>query len=250
MTLMRFTPRISVVCVSLGLVALTGCGSRTTDATGASDGQIPSLQTDSETDATGEADGTEDAAVSADEAALEFSQCLRDQGLDVADIGVDADGNIDLRSAFDSVDPGDGEFRAAMEACGDILSDVGFGGGARGGDFDDTALQDAFLEFSDCVRDQGFEDIPDLSFQAPGGGRPGGGQDGEGGPPIDGSIPPRGEGERPEDFGDRNTIFAEGLGLDPNDPAVIAALEECAPLIEGAFGGPGGPGGGSTEDEG
>ncbi len=247
MTLTRFTPRVVVAaCASVGLVALTGCGAGTTDATSSGSDQIASLQTDSETDSTSEDDTSAESAVSADEAALEFSQCLRDQGLDVADIGVDADGNIDLRSAFDSVDPGDGEFRTAMEACSEILGDVGFGGGARGGDFDETALQDAYLEFSDCVRDQGFEDIPDLSFQAPGGGRPGGG-DGEGEPPVDGSVPPRGEGERREGFGDRNSIFAEGLGLDPDDPAVIAALDECSPLIEGAFGG---RGGGPTAGEG
>jgi hypothetical protein len=243
MALTRFTPRVVAACASLGIVALTGCGSSTTDASG---DEIASLQTDSGTDASTDTTVDADGAASADEVALEFSQCLRDQGLDVADIGVDADGNIDLRSAFDSVDPGDGEFRSAMDACSDILGDVGFGGGARGGDFDDTALQDAFLEFSDCVRDQGFEDIPDLSFQAPGGGRPGG--DGEGGPPPDGSIPQPGEGERPDGFGDRNTIFAEGLGLDPEDPTVVAALDECSPLIEGAFGGPdGGPAGGDAE---
>ena len=241
------TSRIGVACAALGLLALTGCGSGTTDATGTGSGDgIATLQTDSSADGTGDAaDATTD-AVSADEAALEFSQCLRDQGLDVADIGVDADGNIDLRSALDSVDPGDEDFRAAMDACGDILGSTGFGGGGRGPGFDDTALQDAFLEFSDCIRGQGFEDVPDLSFQAPGGGGPGGGQDGTDGPP-EGSIPPRGEGDRPDGFGDQSTILAEGLGLDPEDPAVIAALDECSPIIEGAFGAFG-PGGSTTEN--
>ena len=170
----------------------------------------------------------------------------RDQGLDVADIGVDADGNIDLRSAFENIDPQDEDARTAMQACQETLGDVGFGGAGRGPNFDDAALSDAFLEFSDCIREQGFEDVPDLSFQAPGGGGPGGNAGGPpGGSVPDGSPPPLGEGERPTGFGDRDAIFAEGLGLDPDDPEVIAAIETCSPIIEQAFA-DGGPGAGGA----
>lgn len=241
------TPRLSTlavgICAVAGLAGLTACGSGTDSASAADDG-IATLERDGT--AAGD-DASDDAGdVPADEAALQFSQCLRDEGLDVADIGVDADGNIDLRSAMDSVDPGNEDFRAAMEACGSILGDVAFGGGRGGGDFDDTALQDAFLEFSECIRDQGFEDVPDLSFRAPGGGGPG--ADG-GGPPADGSLPPRGEGARPGDFGDRSSIFAEGLSLDPEDPDVIAAIDACSPIIDDAAGSIG-PGAATQDGEG
>lgn len=248
MTVFESTSRVAAACASLGLLVLAGCGGSESSAASNGD-QVASLQTDdSVTDAASAV--TESTVVSADEAALEFSQCLRDQGLDVADIGVDSNGNIDVRSALDNVDPGDSDFRDAMDACRDILSDAGFGGGQRGGDFDDTALQDAFLEFSDCIRDQGFEDVPDLSFEARGGGRPGSQEDGgdEGTPPGD-SAPAPGQGQRPDDFGDRSAIFADRLGLDPDDPEVIAALDECSPILDNAFS-ESGPGAQQTAEEG
>jgi hypothetical protein len=245
MTRARLHHRAPAALACLGLLALAGCGAGDSDAAASGDNGIATLQTDdSGTETEGAA--TDDAdRPSADEAALEFSQCLRDEGLDVADIGVDADGNIDIRSALDSVDPGDESFRTAMQSCSEILGDVGFGGG-RAGTFDETELQDAYLEFSECIRTEGFEDVPDLSFQAPGGGRPGAG-DGAPTPPADGSAPERGEGQRAGNFGDRTSRLAEGLDLDPDDPAVIAALDACSPIIDNAFGGPGAA---ATEAEG
>ncbi|MEY2995734.1 MAG: hypothetical protein RLZZ39_559 [Actinomycetota bacterium] len=215
----------------LGLVLLTACGSGDTVAR-SSDDEIASLVTETDSLEIATDLGAEE-ALSADEAALELSQCLRDQGLDVADIAVDADGNINLRSALDNVDPGNTGFREAMDGCADILENTSFGGGGRGGDFDEIAMQDAHLEFSDCIREQGFEDIEDPSFQAPGGR---GGAGGNGEPPEDGSEPARGVGQGEANFGDTNSRFAETLGLDPDDPAVVAALDKCSPLIENAFG--------------
>ncbi|MDA2988478.1 MAG: hypothetical protein O2815_05290 [Actinomycetota bacterium] len=200
-----------------------------------SDDEIASLVTETDSLEAATDLGAEE-ALSADEAALELSQCLRDQGLDVADIAVDADGNINLRSALDNVERGNTGFRDAMDACADILENTSFGGGGRGGDFDEIAMQDAYLEFSDCIREQGFEDIEDLSFQAPGGRGGAGGAGGDEDPPEDGAAPGRGEGQREANFGDANSRFAEALGLDPDDPAVVAALDKCSPLIENAFG--------------
>ena len=245
MSLRITSPLVAGTIASVGLLVLAGCGSGSSDAAG--DDQIASLGTvAAASDASGEA--SQD-SLSADEAAFEFSQCLRDQGLDVADIGVDATGtSICVRRSTTSI-RATAMSATAMDACQDILGDVGFGGAGRGPDFDDTALQDAFLEFSDCVRDQGFEDVADLSFQAPGGGGPGAGGPGTEDGAIPPSGPPPGEGERPADFGDRNALLAEGLGLDPEDPAVIAALDECSPIIDNAFG-DFGPGAAPTAGEG
>lgn len=230
------TQRLAGLLAVPALIALSGCGGTTDAATAddhTTDDDIATLLTSDGTGAGDVAAGTDDvgadADITADEAALQLSECLRSEGLDVADIGVDETGNIDLRSAFDSVDRSDGSFREAMDACRDIIADVGFGGG-RGAGFDATAIQDAFLEFSGCIRDQGFEDVPDLAFEGPGAREPGN-PPADGDPPADGA----GEGERRGGFGDRTTRFAEGLGLDPDDPDVIAAMDECAPIIDLAF---------------
>ncbi len=174
--------------------------------------------TDAEPDATPE------------EAALEFSQCMRDEGLDFPDIGVDSNGNPDIREAFEGsgVQPGSGDFRDAMNSCGEILASTGFGGGQRAALADNTELQDSFVEFSACIRDEGY-DVGDLTFGAgtgPGGEAP----DGE-------AAPERGEGETRTGFGDRDARFADQMGLDIEDPDVAAAFDECGPIIDNAFSG-------------
>ena len=102
--------------------------------------------------------------LSPDEAALQFSQCMRDEGLDFPDLSVDADGNIELREAFQTVDRNAEGFREAREACGEFLAQAGFGGGGRGQALEDTDVQDALLEFSECVRQAGY-DVGDLTLE-------------------------------------------------------------------------------------
>ncbi|MDW3216036.1 MAG: hypothetical protein R8G01_18715 [Ilumatobacteraceae bacterium] len=228
-----------VALLAGGALALTACGSGASAETSAADG-LATLETDSAatSDPSITSEGVDSVAgdLAADEAALALSECLRAEGLDVPDIGVDADGNIDLRGAFEDLGPGDDSFRTAMDACSSVLEGVEFGGGGRGaGLAENTELQDAFLEFSDCIRAEGFEDVADLTFGAPGAGQVGGAT-----PPTgtgDGEGP--GRGQREGGFGDRNDQFAGRLGLDPEDPEVIAALEVCSPIIDQAFSGAG-----------
>ena len=181
-------------------------------------------------------------------AALEFSQCMRDEGLDFPDIGVDANGNPDIRDAFQNagIQPGSPEFREAITACSEILQGAGFGGGRRAALGDNTELQDAFVELSACIRDQGY-DVGDLTFGA--GPAPGGAPGGDGG--DGGGAPQRGQGQGQGGFGDRSARLAQGLGLDIDDPDVAAAIDECEPILDAALSGLGlGQGPGAGPDEG
>lgn len=211
---------LGATLATASLVVLAACGgsSEATDSD-----QVASLATDEE--AASEADEATGDQQSVDEAALEFSQCLRDEGLDVADIGVDANGNIDVRSALANVEPDTEGFREALDSCRDVLEGVGFGGrGGPGGLADNTDIADAMLDFSDCVRSEGFEDIPDLTLQGRGAGTQ-----------PEGEPPASGEGNRQGGFGDRTTRFAEQLDLDPDDPDVVAAMDVCMPIVDQAF---------------
>ncbi len=239
---------IAAVGAPLAMVALSACGG-TSDA--AESGAVAADEVATLVDDVEVSDDTAEqaTALSADEAALELSQCLRDQGLDVADIAVDADGNIDLRAALDSVNPGDEGFREAMDECRDILDNAGFGGGRRGGQFDDPAVEDAFFAFSECIREQGFEDVADLATPTGRGERGQGAGQGDGatdatadgdaeadGGTTDGP-PEGGRGQRDGEFGDRASRLAERMELDPEDPEVIAAVEVCQPILDEALGG-------------
>ena len=106
----------------LGLMACVGlvaCGSG--DETASTD--VPSLG------GTATTERTTSTTVNPEKAAQNFVKCLRDEGLEVADPEMGSDGNIDMRSIFESanIQPGSDEFRTAMDACREFLDNAGFG---------------------------------------------------------------------------------------------------------------------------
>ena len=91
-----------------------------------------------------------------EQALIDFSACMRDQGVDFPDPIVDADGY----PRFDFADPEDIDSDAlfeAGEACQDHLEGVVLGLA----DFDTAEFNDTFLEYASCMRENGFEEIPD-----------------------------------------------------------------------------------------
>jgi hypothetical protein len=151
-----------------------------------------------------EAAGTE-AARSDEEQMLEWAQCMRDEGVDIPDPEVDAEGNMQLQVLAGGSGGGDGrriapeDIEAAQEVCGEppMISNLS---PERRAEFEDAAL-----EFAQCMRDRG-HDVPDPDFSG---------------------------GEGRVRFGGRN--------IDPDDPEMQADAQECQ---EESFGQPrGGPGG-------
>ncbi len=217
-------------------LVLAGCSGGEDDTTGvASLEDEPAATTataDDGADATSVTDDTEDAddadgspTIEDTEAQmLEFSSCMRDEGVDIGDPVVDADGNV----TFGGFRPGAGgdaddegrpdEVRQAFDTCGEFLDGVQLGG--PGGGTDRTELQDTLLEFSSCMRDQGVDmDDPDFSnFGEPG------------------------QGGAPGPIGD---IFSM---LNSDDPDVEAAVDICGDLLAGFGPGAGGPPFGGGDD--
>lgn len=207
----RLRIRALTVVLGLSLVGLTalGAGCASEDAAG----DVASLGGES---------GAEDGAAQAqspedtEQALLEYAKCMRDNGVaDFPDPTVDEEGNVEMFGGGSPADYfNDPEFSAAQQACDHLREGITMGGG-RGGPQDNPEIQDAMLEFTECLRGEGL-DVGDL---------------GAGGPPAGGGAPPAGGFS-----GDPADMFASILGLDPNDPAVQAALDKCQPLLEGAFG--------------
>lgn len=162
---------------------------------------------------------TADGQIETEQAMLNFTQCLRDQGLDIQDPEMDADGSLNFRGLVQGAEEIDrAALRAGFEACQSDLEGITLGGRAG---FDRTAIQDTLIEYAACMRENGYDmEDPDLSNFGPGAG--GEGQPGQGGGPF-GSI-------------------------DQGDPAFIAANETCQEIFTNAvprfLGGEGqGPGG-------
>lgn len=115
--------------------------------------------------------------------AYAYAACMREHGIDMSD----PDPKTGLPTIDDSVDPQSAKFLEAQEACGHLLP-----GGIRGEQ--EPTDQSVYLEFAQCMRENGMPDFPD---------------------PQPGS----GEGMFP--------------GADRNDPAFAKAAEKCQHILAG-----------------
>ncbi len=177
--------QLVILLIALSLI-VGACGEQKT----AEVATIDSTTTSSTTLSVTGADDNE-----AEVAMLAFTACLRDEGVDVPDPTVDADGNPRFTQPPDLSEITSDQLNAALDACRDELEQVTIG--FIGTDL--TGIEDAMLEYAQCMRANGF-DLPDpkldLNF---------GGPDGFQGP-----------------FGE----------IDFADPDFIAADAECAQIIE------------------
>lgn len=172
-------------------------------------------ETDDPTDdGNGASSGEELTDAEREDAMLEFTECMRDHGVDMPDPEVaegPGGGGGAIAITNEANGPGDTEaFEAANEACGDILSDV-FGDAPQMSPEEEAEMRDNMLAFAECMRDHGI-DMPDPEFDSGGGafsvrvGEPGAG------------------------------------GVDPSDPDFEDAQEACQDLM--GFEDGQGPGGG------
>jgi len=125
-----------------------------------SDGVASIDELSTETTSTAAPSGEDELAID-EESVLQFSSCMRDEGIDFPDPTVDSDGNVgfDLMAMGELADVDEDEMEAAFEACFQYLEGVDFG-------FErifDTEFQDQVVVFAGCMRDNGV-DMPDPDF--------------------------------------------------------------------------------------
>ncbi|MDQ4053822.1 MAG: hypothetical protein M3237_14125 [Actinomycetota bacterium] len=159
----RLTRHPGIVLLLLALLLtpfVAACGA-------SGDDDSPGVATlDESGDGDGSDDGTDTAGSEDDleEQALEFAQCMRENGVpDFPDPQVDG-GRITMGGpgGGDQIDPEAAE--KAMEACEELAP-------RGGGNFDPEErqeMQDAFLDYAQCMRDNGY-DMPDPDFSDGGG---------------------------------------------------------------------------------
>lgn len=138
-------------------------------STGGETPSVASLESGSEDPSLNADDG--DPMADSEEAMLAFVQCLRDQGIDVADPTVDADGNLQLPPIEFTVEGDDAgaepqmsEFEDLIAPCEEILAGVVTTGSPQGA----TEFEDALLEYAQCMRANGI-DMPDPDLSSGGG---------------------------------------------------------------------------------
>ena len=114
-------------------------------------------------DATGNAD---DKAAKGEEAALEWAQCMRKNGVDVPDPQVDSQGRLVIAPDSTPRNRDDEAVRRAGEACADLMRKALPDPGAISKE-EEARMRDAALAFTKCMRAQGI-DMPDPSTQGGG----------------------------------------------------------------------------------
>ncbi len=90
---------------------------------------------------------------------FEFSACMRDEGVDIGDPTVDADGNVALGTPMGMITD-HGGLMEAYRACRDLIGNRPLGHGGE----DRSAVHDRLVDFAKCVRQKGFYDMPDPDF--------------------------------------------------------------------------------------
>lgn len=153
--------------LSLALIVVAAC----TDGGEPSD-SIPSATDLVESTTTTAVDSTTTTArLSIEEAALQFSACMREEGLEFPDIAIGSDGRPMLGDLTERVDITSPKFLAALSDCSEILTAAGATDLRSDPEFQ-AVIQDQLQEFSDCMRTEGVEEFPDPIAAFSGGGPP------------------------------------------------------------------------------
>jgi len=133
--------------------------------------QVASLET--ATAATSEVAESDDVdpLAETESAMLDFAQCLREQGFEVGDPTIDADGNVQLppiefSSEVTGDDPEEGmaDLNERMASCEEHLDGVVMTGDSEGA----SGIEDTLLEYAQCMREHGY-DMPDPDLSSGGG---------------------------------------------------------------------------------
>jgi hypothetical protein len=200
--LLRGGWKVLALAAALGLAFLaSACGGDSAEGAQVASLGGSSTQTETETTTTGASEDPQ-------EILLDYTECMRKEGIDVPDpdFSGGARGGFRIQLGPNGLDPDDPEFEAAREKCEPILATLRQ-------QFDpeqQEERQEAALAFAKCMREHGI-DIPDPDFSG-------------GGPSRRSESGP---------FGDS--------GVDPDDPDFKAAQEECQEVF-GDLGGRFGPG--------
>jgi hypothetical protein len=180
-------------------------GAASTDETPQTEPEVDTLGSSDEVDPSEEEQAIPTTDLSDEERALAFAECMREEGVSSwPDPATNSDGSIDLSGGgavglgpTSEVALSSDEVQVAIQACGPLIAGASFlpnnGAGMT------TETQDQFVDFAQCLRDEGVDvSDPDLSDGAAG---------------------------------------LLDWDFDPDDPANAAAIEVCQTLFAGAGGG-------------
>ncbi len=136
---------VGVIGAAISSVVLAACGSDSND--------VATLRTTQDTQA--EAPNSDDADGTLDDEAMmmALTECLRDQGIDMLDPVVDAEGNVGKPVVAEDIDAKGEDFGAAWEACAGHFEGFTF----EKERVDMSEQIDAWVALATCLREKGYD---------------------------------------------------------------------------------------------
>jgi hypothetical protein len=134
-----------ILVAVIGILVIAACGSDSDD--------VPSLRTIEDVQAAEPTASAADTVLENEAKMMAFTQCLRDQGMDVLDPVVDADGNVEKPQVAEDVEWDKKRFGAAYEACAEHLEGFTFGKER----VDMSEQVDQWVAVAACLRDKGYD---------------------------------------------------------------------------------------------
>lgn len=126
-----------ILVVAIGL-ALAACGSNSDDV--ASLAATPTA-------------AVEDGVLDDEAKMMAFTQCMRDQGIELLDPVVDADGNVQKPELAEGFEASKEKWSAADAVCGELLEGITFGKER----VDMSEVIDQYVALATCLREKGFD---------------------------------------------------------------------------------------------
>ena len=132
-----------------------------------SDADVQATITQSTGQETGSQTGISGTDRTDEQIVTEFAMCMRDQGFNIADPELNADGTVNFQKMRESIlqdpkfDMSSRKLRESFSKCGPLLRDATFA--QQRATEDPIEIQDTLLAFAQCLRDKGF-DVPDPDF--------------------------------------------------------------------------------------
>jgi hypothetical protein len=140
-------------CKHIALIAVAVIGILVVAACGSDSDDVPSLRTIEDPERVEPAAEAADTVLENEVKMMAFTQCMRDQGIDVLDPMVDSDGNVQKPEFVEGVELNKDVLGAAWEACSEHLEGFTF----EKKRVDVSEQVDQFVELATCLRYKGYD---------------------------------------------------------------------------------------------
>jgi hypothetical protein len=142
---MKHKMMILIAVVVMSALLLTACGSDSNDVATLKDTENTQVEVP-------KADAS-DPVLDNEAMMMAFTECLRDQGIDVLDPVVDAEGNVEKPEFAEGVEYDKEALGAAYEVCGEHLEGFTF----EKKRVDVSELVDQYVALATCLREKGYD---------------------------------------------------------------------------------------------